>query len=150
MGNLANCLGSQNKMLWPRHVGCKFMLAAPLAKKGGGSEKTLEYCGQPSGQLSKRWEEQEASFWLTLHTEVSFLFAGKVPPRKETAAHSAWMHFDKPPKIAHSTHTARFTVYHCVALWPPCTSLFPTQRDGKLETVDIRQSRTGYNNLPHH
>lgn len=46
MGNLANCLGPQNKMLWPRHVGCKFMLAAPLAKNPlSSSQKLLNTAG---------------------------------------------------------------------------------------------------------
>lgn len=148
MGNLANCLGSQNKMLWPRHVGCKFMLAAPLAKKGGGSKKNFRILRAAKWPIE--WEVGRARSLLLPYTSHRSLFPFRRKSSPTKRNHSAWMHFDKPPKIAHSTHTARSTVYHCVALWTPCTTLFPTQRDGKLQTVDIRQSRTGYNNLPHH
>lgn len=52
MGNLANCLGTQNKMLWPRHVGCKFKSRGKGAatRRQGKSYKNFRIRERARGQ----------------------------------------------------------------------------------------------------
>lgn len=76
MGNLANCLGIQNKMLWPRHVGYKFMYGAGGRQQQGAiaehTQETLEYASRQEanqGEKKKAVGEQKPKQPLPIQLE---------------------------------------------------------------------------------